>query len=375
VVSFCFFLLTIFFAGFLSGVMEILLEHNSMLPFMRYVVTREIAECSEVNTLFRGRTVFTLLLGDILRRRPCHKFLSECTSGTFSEVLRQKQPLEPDATRIDGSSNPEKDSIKNAERIIKIADNLVDSIRKKYSKCPPSLRKVFEMLSVVTAEKWPHLRWTIVGSVFFLRFINPALSQPELHGLVSKEISMGTRRGLIIISKMIQFVTNNSRFDSSTPANKLLNGWVEDSIKGIETLFSQLIVVEEKDWLQVDISSANQVMSPGRPNSSYSPGRKGSNLHLTPTAVSPQGGNSPRWSSSRLADKIKESTEKVKSSVMGKNDKLARNLTPEESLALRLQVLDTMIKYQNQVKDLLSASMATTTQWVWLKESLSTFLI
>merc|ERR1711991_944094 len=155
------------------------------------------------------------------------------------------------------------------------------------------------------ADKFPQLRWKIVGSVFFLRFINPALSQPETHGLVSREVTSAQRRALVTLSKMLQFVTNDSRFDVASGAHQLHNAWVE----GVETLFSQLVAVSDKDWTQTDLAA---------------PRRKGSVSGTEPTNngfVSPKGRGpaSPKGPSSSpsprsmklLAQRINDRKDKI----------------------------------------------------------------
>ena len=122
----------------------------------------------------------------------------------------KKVGLETDASRLDADV---KLAVSNADRLIKILDNLVDRIGAKYSKCPPTLRKTFELLAHVVGSKFPHLKAKIVGAVFFLRFINPGLSQPEKHDLVTKEIPMFQRKVLVQAAKMLQFVTNDSRYE------------------------------------------------------------------------------------------------------------------------------------------------------------------
>jgi hypothetical protein len=334
--------------AFLSGVVEILLEHHSLLTFLQHVLRREVGECTDINTLFRGRTVFTLLLADLLRRRPCARFLADCTKATIAEAQKLRGALEVDPGRIEGPpEEAKKEALRSAERLVKLSDMLLDRIRKRYSKCPPSLRKVFELLSHITHAKYPSMQWKIVGAVFFLRFVNPALSQPEKHALVSKEIPMHQRKSLVTVSKMLQFVTNDSRFDeTSNPAHAVLNKWVAEQVSGIGLLFSQLVEVSEKDWNdEADIRAPKS--------------REHSNA------------SSPRasFSAKAMSDKLKAAKSRL-----DRTERLGEDLSPEQSLALRLRVLDTLIKYQVQVKELLSSNMKTMTQWAWLKEALSALL-
>ncbi len=111
--------------AFLSGVVEILLEHRSLLAFLQHVLRREVGECNDINTLFRGRTVFTLLLADLLRRRPCARFLADCTKATIGEAQKLRAVLEADPARLElPPDEAKKEALRNAERLVKMSDLL-----------------------------------------------------------------------------------------------------------------------------------------------------------------------------------------------------------------------------------------------------------
>lgn len=280
------------------------------------------------------------------------------------------------------------------------------------------------MLSDVTASKYPKLRWSIVGSVFLLRFISPALCSPEGQHLVTKEISGTQRKGLILLSKMMQCANNGSFFQDENKepnaAYDVLNDWVRTQTGGLEDLFSQLVTVSERDWqLQRDLSSPSPRSGSASPNPrrrSFTAGlheaalggssstgssagqsaagsaattpNNNSNVPLLNVPphrpqsgpTSPVSHNSAALASRASSDSSSTSNllsglgEKLRG-VFSREERLGSNLSPDESLALRLRVLDTLIRYQDAVKQHLSNDMASMTQWAWLRESLQSFMV
>ena len=76
--------------------------------------------------------------------------------------------------------------------------------------------------------KFPTSKNIAVGGFIFLRFINPAIVAPDSHNLVKTTVlSKELRRGLILISKVIQNLANNLLFGTKESfmigMNELLN--------------------------------------------------------------------------------------------------------------------------------------------------------
>jgi hypothetical protein len=397
---------------FLSGVNEILLQNNSLLPFIQYVVRREVDACNEVNTLFRQRTVFTLLLADMLKRQPCVKFLSDCTSGLFSAVLKLKTGFSIE-TRDDVSHEQ---AAANARKLLKIVDTLMSTTRRLQNKCPPSLRKICELLSSITASKYPDLRWSILGSVLFLRFFNPAICSPEKYGFVTKDVSPTQRKLLISVSKIIQNATNGSLFlEDAGPmlaAHEVFNQWLrsQEESMSMKELFAMLVSISDDDWQQQDLSA------PSNPNNVTNNNTNSSNnnnnnaiivlnnnnhnnnnnnnnttntttsnsppstpsLNITPLSVAAGSlavvtGSKDMGPSPRRGSKFGELISAF-SARHTPRENMGLKLTAEESLALRLHVLDTLTLHQKAVEAIISLDTRIMTQWLWLKESLKTQL-
>lgn len=51
-----------------------------------------------------------------------------------------------------------------------------------------------------------------VGTVIFLRFINPAIVSPQELGIVGKQVPSSVKRGLMLMSKILQNIANHVEF-------------------------------------------------------------------------------------------------------------------------------------------------------------------
>lgn len=68
----------------------------------------------------------------------------------------------------------------------------------------------------VLSKRFPNLLQSnigAVGTVIFLRFINPAIVSPQEYGIVEKkEIPVSVKRGLMLMSKILQNIANHVEF-------------------------------------------------------------------------------------------------------------------------------------------------------------------
>jgi neurofibromin 1 len=81
-----------------------------------------------------------------------------------------------------------------------------------------------------------------IGGFIFLRFINPAIVSPEtidldlpVHG--SAGDNRDIRRGLVMITKVLQALANNVRFGSKEPGMKKLNEFMDVQVVSLSVLF------------------------------------------------------------------------------------------------------------------------------------------
>lgn len=117
---------------------------------------------------------------------------------------------EIDSTRLEENGN----IIVNAQNLLKLTKQILDSILSSASDFPPQLNSMCICLRQVLSKKYPNSSTNLkaVGTVMFLRFINPAIVSPYEAGIVDRQPDARTMRGLMLVSKILQNIANNVEF-------------------------------------------------------------------------------------------------------------------------------------------------------------------
>ena len=78
-----------------------------------------------------------------------------------------------------------------------------------------SYSKIFNFSIKVLCKRFPQSQQSnigAVGTVMFLRFINPAIVSPFEMGIVEKQPPQNIKRGLMLMSKILQNIANHVEF-------------------------------------------------------------------------------------------------------------------------------------------------------------------
>jgi len=89
--------------------------------------------------------------------------------------------------------------------------------------------------------KFPEMHQLVVSGFIFLRFFCPAIVTPEKYHLVSEPPPKEARRGLILVSKLLQNLANGVEFDGSKEEYmKSMNHFVTSNLKNVTVFFDKL---------------------------------------------------------------------------------------------------------------------------------------
>lgn len=116
---------------------------------------------------------------------------------------------------IDSTKLEENGDIKTNQRnLLKLTEQILNSILSSASNFPPQLHLMCTCLRRVLCKKYPQRETYLkaVGTVIFLRFINPAIVSPYESGIVDKQPPARVMRGLMLVSKILQNIANNVEF-------------------------------------------------------------------------------------------------------------------------------------------------------------------
>ena len=120
---------------------------------------------------------------------------------------------------------------------------LTHSLSLSLSLSHSQFREVFSLLQEMVNQKFPGLGWKAVGSFFFLRFLSPALVTPEKFHLVKGRIASEERRKLILVSKILQLMANETDFqENKDPTTRAMESLVRNASPFLQLAYNNLVV-------------------------------------------------------------------------------------------------------------------------------------
>jgi neurofibromin 1 len=195
----------------LARVLVTIFDAKRFLPqllvqmFMKEV---EVADCYQI--IFRGNSLASKIMSF------CFKIYGN------SYLVQLFQPIlinlfapdnvyksyEVDPSRIEANENVDE----NRQNLLRLTESVIDAILSSGKSFPVHMRIVCHCLYQVVSQRFPQTGFQAVGTVIFLRFINPMLVSPHEYGLVDMEPTPKMKRGLTLMCKILQNIANNLLF-------------------------------------------------------------------------------------------------------------------------------------------------------------------
>ncbi|XP_035904252.1 neurofibromin isoform X5 [Anopheles stephensi] len=196
----------------LARVLVTLFDAKHLLsPLLWNMFYREVEVSDCMQTLFRGNSLGSKIMAF------CFKIYgASYLQGLLEPLIRPllEEPtssFEVDPARIESSEDIEN----NRKNLIALTQKVFDAIVNSADRFPPQLRSMCHCLYQVLSKRFPNLLQNnigAVGTVIFLRFINPAIVSPQELGIVGKQVPTQIKRGLMLMSKILQNIANHVEF-------------------------------------------------------------------------------------------------------------------------------------------------------------------
>lgn len=208
-------------------------EELLLLKMLRFVLseTWEDTPSRELGNLLRSNNPVSKIITAYTRRGPGQTYLKNKLHELVDGITKSDADLEinPDVIckNLQGTSevslgiNPENPSEdpqiglmidERAAQIIKATSSCVDKIIGNVDDIPYGIRWICKQIKSLVKRNYSDLSQddlsVIIGGVFFLRFINPAITVPETTGLINTQVNKRQRRALTLVSKIIQSASN-----------------------------------------------------------------------------------------------------------------------------------------------------------------------
>ncbi|KAK7086666.1 Neurofibromin 1 [Halocaridina rubra] len=217
----------------------------------------EVSDCMQ--TLFRGNSLGSKIMSF------CFKIYGASYLHNLLEPLIR--PLTDDCTHsyeVDPARlDPTEDVDANRRNLIALTQRVFGAIISSAEKFPPQLRSMCHCLYQVLSKRFPQFPQNnigAVGTVIFLRFINPAIVSPCETGILDRQPSQQVKRGLMLMSKILQNIANHVEFSKEqhmVPFNDFLRQHFEGARKFFIQIASDCESVEQTSHSISFISDAN----------------------------------------------------------------------------------------------------------------------
>ncbi|KAJ6236253.1 ras gtpase-activating protein [Anaeramoeba flamelloides] len=217
----------------------ILEPRNLNMDLLALSIVSEVDKTIKETTLFRGNSKASKLMTQ-------YAFL--IGMQYLKKVIR---PIVIEMMAIEGSFEINKSKLKrgeilsdNQERLKKYSYKMINSILDSILYCPLILRDLASILCTATESKFPNSKYILVAGFIFLRFFSPSISLPEALGITDQAPTPKVRRGLVLISKVLQAVANRNAFKETELhyLNSLVKDLEPKVIKFMEQLIEPIVV-------------------------------------------------------------------------------------------------------------------------------------
>lgn len=208
----------------------------------------EVTDC--MTTLFRGNSLGSKIMAF------CFKIYGTSYLKALLEPLIKPlvadQPTNNLSYEVDPARLEEGEDVEtNRRNLLALTQRVFNAIIMSSDSFPSQLRSMCHCLYQVLNKRFPNFPHNIsaVGTVIFLRFINPAIVSPYEMGIVDKQPVSKIKRGLMLMSKILQNIANHVEFSKEQhmlPFNDFLRSnfeagrrWVVQITNDCETIDHQ----------------------------------------------------------------------------------------------------------------------------------------
>ncbi|XP_063221250.1 neurofibromin isoform X2 [Bacillus rossius redtenbacheri] len=228
-------------------------------PLLWNMFYREVEVSDCMQTLFRGNSLGSKIMAFCFKIYGA-SYLQSLLEPLIGPLLDDiSQSFEVDPARLD----PTEDIDTNQNNLIALTEKVFDAIISSAEKFPPQLRSMCHCLYQVLSKRFPQFPQNnigAVGTVIFLRFINPAIVSPQEMGIVSKVVPSTVKRGLMLMSKILQNIANHVEFSKEQhmlPFNDFLRAHFEIGRRFFIQIASDCETVDQASHSMSFISDAN----------------------------------------------------------------------------------------------------------------------
>ncbi|KAJ2156828.1 RasGAP protein [Coemansia sp. RSA 552] len=227
--------------GLLAIILNSLFGNPAHEPSLAALFTRivelEVDRTETVDTLMRNDAPSVHMLSAYLRNRPCLDYLRVALGPTVKIIAdlgrisldpdlaavyqdwaraQRGMRLSPVVSSVEAASYTEVQNLsrRRQQHLMHVATHCLFDIINARHHVPAGLQAICASTLQATRRKFPEVDetrgYSLVGGVFFLRFVNAALATPNQYGLLDCEPEGTVKTNLKLVARLMQRLSNNS---------------------------------------------------------------------------------------------------------------------------------------------------------------------
>jgi len=215
----------------------IVYQHNEkVLQLLQKFISDEVKTSESSSTLFRSNSMVSKMF-KFYSRLIGLPYLYETVGPEICELIEQELGLEVDPEKMEEGT----DLDEMRWTLMAQSQKLLKSIFNSVEKCPAQFRILFAQIKECVSDRFPNSVNTTIGGFLFLRFFCPAISSPEAFGILDEPPSASARRLLILITKVLQSLSNDVEFGTKEPYMTKLNDFIHSNRTKLVSFYEKLV--------------------------------------------------------------------------------------------------------------------------------------
>lgn len=225
--------------------LSILCYKEVILDYIKTMIKLEIEAATQEGTLFRTNNICTGIMSSFSMKIG-KQYLIKVLKPCFEWLLESKLDFEIDPNIVEDPEIVRKNIFNLNYLINKFFKSILNSV----DIIPFEIREISNTLQQAVIKKFPNSLYTAVGGFFFLRFVVPAVINPDILDILEgRELDLKFKRALTLVGKTLQQIANNQKFNEPymEPLNELMRKWTIDVHKFFNSLVQKDKAALEKE--------------------------------------------------------------------------------------------------------------------------------
>lgn len=215
--------------------------HDKTLHLLKKFIQEEVEQSESASTLFRSNSMVSKMF-KFYSRLIGLPYLYVAIGQQLNQLIWEGTGLEVDPERMEEGA----DLDEMRWTLMMVSQKILKGILSTVDKCPVQFRVLCKELQTSVGKRFPPdtVNKTI-GGFIFLRFFCPAVTSPESYGIVDEQPSADSRRLLILMTKVLQNLSNNVEFGSKELYMTKMNDFIQSNRDKLNNFFAKLINVSD----------------------------------------------------------------------------------------------------------------------------------